>query len=147
MFRSVKLKNARSLIICLICAVLFAAVCFFALRSSADDTVLIGGESYPLRVGDEADVKSFLEACGYEEPDLLFTHEITVPKNWNEIYEAYNELQRSQGFDLVPYKGKAAVEHVYFASEGRNVTVLTSGGRIIAAHSCDADGSEMRILS
>ena len=146
MLRSVKLKNTRPLIFSLICAALFAAVCFFTLRSGAKDTISIGGESYSLRAADEADVAEFLETCGYEAPELLFTHEITVPKNWNERYTEYNELQRGQGFDLVPYKGKAAQEHVYFVSEARNATVLTSGGRIIAAHCCDVDGGEMRMI-
>ncbi|MBQ3265939.1 MAG: DUF4830 domain-containing protein [Ruminococcus sp.] len=134
------------MIFCLVCAALFCAACFFALRSGGGDTVTVRGESYPLRVDDETDVVRFLEACGYEAPEPVFQHEITVPKNWNETYTKYNELQRQQGFDLVPYKGKAAEEFVYFISEARNVTVLTSGGKVIAAHLCDVDGGEMRAV-
>ena len=146
MFRSVKFKNIRLTVFCLICVSLFVAVCFLALRSGYPDTVTIHGESYPLKVHEEADVERFLEECGHEAPEPVFTNEITVPKHWNAIYQEYNELQRQQGFDLVPYKGKRATEYVYFISEGRNVTVLVAHDRIIAAHSCDVDGSEMQLV-
>lgn len=147
MFRSVKLRKLRLTALSLIGVVLLAAVCLTALRSCSPDTVTIGGERYPLKAQDAADVAAFLTACGYEAPEPVFAHEITVPKQWNDVYTAYNELQQRQGFDLTPYKGRPATEYVYFVSEGRNVTVLVSGKRIIAAHICDCDGGEMRLLT
>ena len=69
-----------------------------------------------------------------------------MPKHWNETYTRYNELQRQQGFDLAPFKGKPAKEYVYFVADARNATVLVSGNRIIAAHVCSCDGSEMRMI-
>ncbi|MBQ3284685.1 MAG: DUF4830 domain-containing protein [Ruminococcus sp.] len=146
MFRSVNLKNTRAAVFCAIGALLLAAVCFFALRPSTPDTVTINGESVSLRVEDEEDAERFLTACGYEKPEFLFENEITVPKHWNETYTRYNELQRQQGFDLAPFKGKPAKEYVYFVADARNATVLVSGNRIIAAHVCSCDGSEMRMI-
>ncbi|MBQ3331454.1 MAG: DUF4830 domain-containing protein [Ruminococcus sp.] len=116
------------------------------MRRGAPDTVEINGESYPTRVENEAGVERFLAACGYGSPEFLFANEITVPKHWNDVYTRYNEMQRQQGFDLTPYKGKPAKEYVYFVSDIRSATVLVSGGRIIAAHVCEFDGSEVRII-
>lgn len=146
MFRSVKIKNIRLTILSLIGVLLFIAICLVALRGGARDTIDVDGEKVSLYAEDEADVESFLTACGYGSPEFLFEHEITVPKNWNDVYTQYNELQLRQGFDLVPYKGKTAEEYVYFVSDCRNVTVLVSENKIIAAHICYCDGSEMRII-
>ena len=145
MFRSVQIKNIRLAVFLPVCAVILVAVCLFILRAGAPDTVEIGGESYSLRAEDETDIEAFLAVCGYDQPQLLSTHEIRVPLHWNGIYERYQALQKEQGFDLVPYKGKPATERIYKAG-GRYLTVLTGEGRIIAAHSCDADGGNMKGL-
>ena len=147
MFRSMKIQNTRLMLISLVGLLLFAAVCLTALRAGAPAAVSIRGESVSLKAEDEADVAAFLSACGYEAPEWQFAHEITIPKQWNDVYTAYNELQRRQGFDLTPYKGKAATEYVYFVSERRNITVIVSDHRIIAVHICDSDGSEMQAVT
>lgn len=146
MFRAVKCKNPKTVMIIFACLLLLAAVCFFALRTGTPDTITIRGEEFSLKAEDETEIKAFLAACGYESPALQFERVLIIPKHWNDVYTAYNELQRRQGFDLVPYKGKGAAEYVYFVPEGRNITVLTSGGRIIAAHICSCDGSECAVL-
>lgn len=146
MFQSVRLKNIRLTILSLIGVLLFVTICLVALRGRAADTMEINGETVTLRAEDEADVERFLTLCGYSSPEFLFQHEITVPKNWNDIYTEYNELQRQQGFDLVPYKGKTAVEYEYFVDDTLNASVLVSENRIIAAHVANCDGREMRMI-
>ena len=146
MFQSVRLKNIRLTILSLIGVLLFVTICLVALRGRAADTMEINGETVTLRAGDEADVEHFLTSCGYSSPKFLFQHEITVPKNWNDIYTEYNELQRQQGFDLVPYKGKTATEYEYFVDDTLNASVLVSENRIIAAHVANCDGREMRMI-
>lgn len=146
MFRSVRLKSIRLTILSLIGVLLFVTICLVALRGKPQDQWDINGEKISLTAENEADVEAFLTACGYEAPEFLFTHEITVPKQWNDVYTRYNELQREQGFDLVPYKGKPAAEYLYFVDDTLNATVLVSDGRIIAAHICDIDGGEMKII-
>lgn len=146
MFQSVRLKNIRLTILSLIGVLLFVTICLVALRGRAADAMEINGETVTLRAGDEADVERFLTSCGYSSPAFLFQHEITVPKNWNDIYTEYNELQRQQGFDLVPYKGKTAVEYEYFVDDTLNASVLVSENRIIAAHVANCDGREMRMI-
>ena len=146
MFRSVKIKSIRLTILSLIGVLLFAAIILVALRGRPVDTMEINGEKVSLSAESEEDVEAFLTACGYDDSEFLFEHEITVPKNWNDTYTRYNELQRQQGFDLVPYKGKSATEYVYFVDDTLNATVLVSDNKIIAAHICDCDGSEMKIF-
>lgn len=147
MFRSVRLKNIRLTILSLVGVLLFVAICLVALRGRSGDTTEINGERISLHVENEADVEDFLTACGYASPDFLFQHEITVPKNWNDVYTGYNELQCQQGFDLVPYKGKPAEEYVYFVNDTLNATILVSDQKIIAAHVANCDGREMRMIN
>ena len=146
MFQSVRLKNIRLTILSLIGVLLFVTICLVALRGRAADTMEINGEEITLHAEDEADVERFLTSCGYDSLDFLFQHEIAVPKNWNDVYTRYNELQRQQGFDLTPYKGKAAEEYVYFVDDTLNAVVLVSENKIIAAHVANCDGTEMRMI-
>lgn len=147
MFQSVRLKNIRLTILSLIGVLLFVVICLVALRGRSADATEYGGERISLRAEDEADVERFLNSCGYSSIEFLFQTGITVPKNWNDVYTNYNDLQRQQGFDLVPYKGKAAEEYVYFVNDTLNATVLVSENRIIAAHVANCDGREMRMIN
>ena len=81
MFRSVKLKNIKITVVCVLGVLLLLAACFPVLRSAAPDTVMIGDKPYPLQAEDSSDVEAFLTACGYESPEYLFENEITVPKH------------------------------------------------------------------
>ncbi len=141
MFQSVKLKNIRLTLLSLIGVLLFITICLVALRGRSADVIEINGERISLHVEDEADVERFLSSFGYTSIEFLFQNEITVPKNW------YNELQRQQGFDLVPYKGKPAMEYEYFVDDTLNATVLVSEQKIIAAHVANCDGREMRMIN
>ena len=56
----------------------------------------------------------FLSTLGYtvsQEP--VRTQEVQIPKEFTEVYEQYNALQQSQGFDLSKYKGKRIMQYVY----------------------------------
>ena len=145
MFRAFKLKNIYLTVFSLLCLLIFTAVCLLSLRAGAPDTVEINGENYSLRAEDEADIAAFISVCGYEVGEQLSEREITVPKYWNDTYTNYNELQRQQGFDLVPYKGKSACELCYTVDgSDKMITLLIGEDRIIAAHICDTDGGNMQ---
>ena len=145
MFRAFKLKNIRLTVFSLLCLLIFTTVCLLSLRAGTPDTVEINGKNYSLRAEDEADITAFINVCGYEVGEQLYEREITVPKHWNDIYTRYNELQRQQGFDLLPYKGKSARELCYTVDgSDKTITLLLGESRIIAAHICASDGENMQ---
>ena len=39
--------------------------------------------------------------------------QVRIPQEQSEVYKRYNELQKSQGFDLTPYAGKTVMRYVY----------------------------------
>lgn len=145
MFRSIRLGGWKLTVFSLLCLMIFVAVCVVMLRAGGPDTVEIDGEAYSLRAESDADITAFLSLCGYRELTPVSDTEVTVPKTWNDTYKDYNDLQLRQGLDLAPYKGRPARELVY-ADGDRRIGVLLCGGRIIAAHTCAADGSDMQLL-
>ena len=36
-----------------------------------------------------------------------------IPQEGNEVFDRYNALQKSQGYDLSPYAGKTVMRYVY----------------------------------
>ena len=134
-FGSFRLNRRAVTALSLLGAFAFLGVCLMLLRAGARDTVTIGERDYSLLVEDEADVEDFLTACGYIPEGCVSDRTITVPKTWNGVYAAYQELQKGQGLTLVPYKGKEARELIYASAQSEDyAAVLISGGRIIAAH-------------
>lgn len=56
----------------------------------------------------------FLQAYGWEvKPNPAEVMELTIPEEFNGVYEEYNQLQRRQGMDLSRYKGKRVKRWTY----------------------------------
>lgn len=56
----------------------------------------------------------YLASCGYTvSSEPLRTQEVLIPKEFTEVYDQYNSLQQSQGFDLLKYRGKKVMQYVY----------------------------------
>lgn len=56
----------------------------------------------------------FLLSCGYTvSPQPVRTQEVLIPKEFTEVYDQYNALQQSQGFDLTKFRGKKVMQYVY----------------------------------
>ena len=86
----------------------------------------------------EASVKEYIESFGYIIGELK-TDEIIIPDVFNDVYNNYNNIQKSQGFDLSEYRGKTVVRYTYcvynFSEKSDNVyaEVLVFDGTVIAA--------------
>ncbi|MCX7715531.1 MAG: DUF4830 domain-containing protein [Clostridia bacterium] len=56
----------------------------------------------------------FLKLYNWEvDKDYIEKEEIVLPKEFDDVYKNYNELQKEAGLDLEPYKGKKAVRYTY----------------------------------
>ena len=57
---------------------------------------------------------NYLQSLGYElEKEPVRQEDITLPKEFDSVYEEYNNLQKECGFDLSPYKGKNLTLYTY----------------------------------
>lgn len=97
-------------------------------------------------VDTEGDMIEFLSQFGYEtESEPAKVYEIVIPKEFNSVYEKYNEIQRSQGLNLKRYSGKDATAYVFLLTnyeyEGKvYATLYIRNGRIIAGDVCSSEG-------
>lgn len=66
------------------------------------------------QIKSNADRVAYLSGFGWkvsEEP--VQTQEVRIPTEPNEVFTRYNDLQMSQGFDLMQYAGKTVRRYVY----------------------------------
>lgn len=57
---------------------------------------------------------NYLKQFGWqvsEEPSEIV--EVAIPTEFNDVYERYNVIQKKQGFDLSPYRGKTVKRWTY----------------------------------
>ena len=43
----------------------------------------------------------------------LLEKQVKIPEEFNDVYSRYNEIQKSQGFDLEQYKGQEVTVYTY----------------------------------
>ena len=56
----------------------------------------------------------FLEDLGWEvATSPAESSQVRIPKESSEVFERYNALQKSQGYDLAAYAGKNVMRYVY----------------------------------
>ena len=56
----------------------------------------------------------FLSQFGYVvEETPVEECEVTIPKEFDKVFAAYNELQKGEGLDLARYKGKKVMRYTY----------------------------------
>ncbi len=134
-------KTAVGLVL-LISAVLIVLVLLFAGDGIGEMKALSRGRSNEGRV-------QFLSDCGWEvEEQPISEKTILIPKEFSEILEEYNELQKASGFDLSEYAGVTVQQYIYrvlnySGYDGEVEAVLyVSGARIIGGdiHAAAIDG-------
>ena len=54
-----------------------------------------------------------LSECGIETAGSCTKKTVTIPDEFGEVYERYNELQKRQGFDLYRYRSREAVVYTF----------------------------------
>ena len=82
--------------------------------------LLFGGSSQeeeapaaPSCAGNEGRVQ-FLRTMGWQvDPEPKEASQVRMPSETSPVYERYNNLQKSQGYDLTDYAGKKAMRYVY----------------------------------
>ncbi len=91
---------------------------------------------------------AFLAQFGWEvtaEPVESTT--VTIPKEFDKVFAAYNELQRTQGLDLTEYGGRTVERYTYTVTnyngyEGAVLAnLLVFRGRVIGGDVCSADAA------
>ena len=86
----------------------------------------------------------FLASFGWEVvTSPAQTCQVRIPEQTSEVFERYNTLQKTMGYDLSEYAGKTVMRYVYTiknypgATEPVYATVLISNNRVIGGDITD----------
>ena len=97
-------KLKKYLIIAIVCALTTIGGVISVSRNSTP-AAKVGGVN--MRASTAEERIAFFSQFGYEiAEDPLEVKEVIIPSEFDETYEKYNEMQKSQGLDLIKYQGK-----------------------------------------
>lgn len=102
--------DKKKIIIILAALVVFAAALVVLLGGDKGDAAATAAPSVSTNDGR---VK-FLTDMGWDVVNSpVESSQVRIPKESDEVYERYNALQKSQGYDLSQYAGKTVMRYVY----------------------------------
>lgn len=138
-----RLKAGLCVALCLLLAVLGGV---YLVRHEA--LPVSGKTGYDLRAGTEEErARFFLQFSVEIDPESKTVREVVIPQPLDDVYETYNELQLSQGFDLMPYGGKRVKCYSYDVLNARekdggdgpvHATILVYKGKVIGGDIAEA---------
>lgn len=108
----VSLRRLKKALICIFIAIVCITLTLFSFskkeNSSHNNNIL------NISANDNNSRILFIKQCGWEvNSDPVEESTVTIPSNFNETFSAYNDMQKSQGFDLSKYSGKTCQKYTY----------------------------------
>lgn len=126
-------------IVALICIAVFWS-------TAAESKVVMSDGNVEVQVGNMKSAENrvaLLEKFGWQvKTEPVEFMEVTVPKEFDEVYNKYNEIQKAQGMDLTKYQGKRAMRYCYeiqnypTGEKGILANILVYKGKLIAGDVC-----------
>lgn len=102
-------KVNKKKIAIIVAAVVIVVVGLFLIFGGSDSTptASTGVSNNDARV-------AFLKSFGWQvTTSPVESGQVRIPETGNEVFDRYNELQKSQGYDLSAYAGKTVMRYVY----------------------------------
>lgn len=112
-------------------------ICMISVQNSLPDTATCDELGcYSLKCDKDDEQCAFLEQFGLSPLKITESSEVTIPTEFNETYEEYNELQKSIGLDLEKFKGKSAQKVTYELDNSKTkfAVLLIYKGEVIGVH-------------
>ena len=130
-------KKKCILIVAAIAAVILLGILLF---SGSDSTAT----SAPGSITGNDDRVRFLESFGWEVVTTpAETSQVRIPQESNQVFQRYNQLQKTMGYDLSAFSGKTVMRYVYKiknypgATESVYATLLICNNQIIGGDVTD----------
>ena len=142
MFMTARVDMKKILMIAgAIVVAIIALVLLLGGRGDAADTAA------PTVSGNDARVE-FLKGFGWEvAASPVESGQVRIPQDQSEVFDRYNTLQKSQGYDLTQYAGKTVMRYVYKiqnypgATDPVHATVLVYKNQIIGGDITDTSAT------
>ena len=124
---------AATVVVVAVVAGIWAIVAF---RNSPPKAEYAGGQ-YSLSASTAEERMAFFKQFGWEvAPEPIDSGEVTIPETFNDVYLAYNNIQKEQGLDLLPYAGRTVQQWIYRVTnfpqqKTMRGTILVCNGKVI----------------
>lgn len=130
---SVNMKKPKIIIILLLTLILLAGIIFSLSNKSENEIILSDTECRT----------EFLKLNGCdvsEESEECIS--VTIPCEFNQIYNEYNEIQISQGFDLSDYRGEKVNIYTYRINQNDDMiaVLMLYGDKLVG---CEKHSEEL----
>ena len=132
--------SKRKLLIVLVLLVLAAAVLITCLKKAGSSEPPQDASEDVEEVGTNEARVAFLAQFGWQvQEEPVQTQKVLVPEDPSEVFLRYNELQLSQGYDLLQYSGKELTRYVYRITNYPDesgvyyATLLVKDGQVVGA--------------
>lgn len=139
MFMTARVDLKKILLILGVIAAVIAGILWI---TGGDEDVTTAAPS----VGTNEGRVKFLQDFGWEvAASPVESSQVKIPKETSEVFERYNNLQKSQGYDLSRYAGKNVMRFVYKitnypgATEPIYATLLVHKDQVIGGDITDTD--------
>lgn len=100
--------NNKRLAILAAGAIIIAIIIIIIVNMSPSD------ETAHFSVNSNEDMVAFLEYYGWSvDPEPISVQEITIPAEFDDVYNYYNEIQKEQGLDLSLYLGQSGTRYTF----------------------------------
>jgi hypothetical protein len=135
-------------VICLALTALIALIAFVPNYVGNDEYTAVGvNATYNYeKIKSNEDRINFVKQFGWDvDPQALKEQEVQIPKEFDKIFSAYNEIQRRQGLDLSSFKKKSVMRYTYAVKnypdyEGEvYINILVYRNTVIGGDVCSAD--------
>jgi hypothetical protein len=134
-------------VICLSLTALIALIAFVPTYTTGDSQQVGVDASYNFeKIKTNNDRINFLKQFGWEvEAEPVKEQQVVIPGEFDKIFSAYNEIQRTQGLDLSAFKKKAVMRYTYVVKNYPNydgevyVNILVYRNIVIGGDVCSAD--------
>ena len=132
--------DKKKIAIILVCIIAAVALLVMLLSSGKQKTQATG----VISVASNDDRVNFLSGFGWEVTSSpVETGQVRIPEQSNQVFQRYNTLQKSQGYDLSAYEGQTVMRYVYRinnypgATEPVYATILISKNQVIGGDITD----------
>ncbi len=131
---------------CLGLAILICAACLWTGREQSAPVFEANGSVIQTKnLDDAASRLEFLTRLGWEvEEQPIEFMEVQIPREFDEVYTKYNEIQTAQGMDLAKYRGKRVMRYSYAVKNypggesGVRANMLVYKNKLIGGDVCSA---------
>ena len=136
-----KVNKKRVILVLAALAALIVLICILAKGGGGESPA--PSQEQPVSVATNDARVQYLTDYGWE----VVNSPVRIPSEITEVYQRYNALQMSQGFDLTQYAGKTATRYVYEienypnASDPVYATLLVYKDQVIGADITDTSAN------